>query len=130
MPRRIFAHPRDGVLGTIDDHGQRVRGTYYLAAYAYGPDETPPAGMDTLTRLRGLHGATQGLLVVPFTGETTFTFGPDVLSLPGDRVIVRNEFLYAASGPAPELCSCGKVSVRHAVSYHGNDAGSATTALA
>ena len=127
MPRRILAHPRDGVPGTIDDDGQRVQGIYYLAAYAYGADETPPAGRDTLTKLRGLHGATQELLIVPFTGETTFTFGPDVLSLAGDRVIVQIEFSYPHSGPPPEVCSCREVSVRHAVSYHDNDAGSATT---
>lgn len=119
VPRRILAHPQDGVPGTIEEAGQRVHGVYYLAAYLYGPEETMPAGMDTLSKLRALHGSpTQRSLVVPFTGEAKFTVGSDSLGVPDDRVIVLIEFSYPDSGPPPEVCSCGKLSFRHAVSYH------------
>ena len=130
VPRRILADPLDGVPGTIEDDGRHVRGTYYMAAYVYGPEEAPPAGMDTLSKFRALHGSpTQQSLVVPFTGDTKFTFGPEFLSLPDDRVIVLIEFSSADSGPQPEVCSCGKLSVRHAVSYHDSHADRAPTAL-
>ena len=75
-------------------NGKRVQAVYRLAAYVYGPGETPPAGRTTLRELRALHGKpTQQSLVVPFT-DTKFTFGPEVLSLDNDRVIVQIEAKY------------------------------------
>jgi hypothetical protein len=123
MPRRILAYPQD-VPGHFDNpNGQRLQGVYNLVAYVYGPQEEVPAGRTTLRELRALHwDSTQQSLVVPFTGDTKFTFGPDLLNLIDDRDIVQIEFSSPHAGPPPEVCSCGKLSFRHAVSYHESDA--------
>jgi hypothetical protein len=124
VPRRILAHPQNGVPGTFDEpNGQRLQGVYKVVAYVYGPGEAVPAGRTTLRELRALHGdPAQQSLVVPFTGDTTFTFGPDLLNQIDDTDIVQIEFSSPGGGPKPEVCSCGKLSVRHAVSYHDSDA--------
>lgn len=94
MPTRIPAQPQD-VPGHLKETGKRVQGLYNLVAYVYGPQEDVPAGRTTLSELRALHGGgTQQSLVVPFTGDIKFTFGPDLLRLNGDRVIVQIEFAY------------------------------------
>jgi hypothetical protein len=93
VPRRIFAHPQNGVPGHFDNpNGQRLQGVYNLVAYVYGPEEDVPAGRTTLRELRVLHGnPTQQSLVVPFTGAK-FTFGPDLLNQIRDTDIVQIEF--------------------------------------
>jgi hypothetical protein len=66
----------------------------------------------------------QGALVIPFTGGRTFTFGSKLLRHTGDATMVLSgiTFWHPHEGPPPEICSCEKLSFRHAVEYHGDAA--------
>jgi hypothetical protein len=100
-----------------------------MVAYAYGPGEVVPAGIDraTVAELRAKYwNSERRALVIPFPSQSgrTYEFGPRLLSQITDATVVhvRPEFSYPHEGPPPQVCSCGKLSVRHAVSYHDRDA--------
>ena len=129
MPLRIVADPEGGFPGKIEDKGTWVQGIYRLVAYAYGPGEVVPAGIDraTIAELRAKYwNSERRALVIPFPSKSgrTYEFGPKLLSQTTDTTVVhvRPEFSFTREGPPSEVCSCGKLTVRHAVSYHDSDA--------
>ena len=125
MPKRIVADPESGYPGTIEDKGTRVQGIYRYAAYVYDQGEVPYASADSMAELRAKYwDPSQQALVIPFTGGRTYEFGSKLLSQTTDTtmVLVRVEFQFPHEGPPPEVCSCGRLSFRHAVSYHESDA--------
>ena len=90
MPRRIVADPESGLPGNIQDNGTWVQGTYKVVAYAYGPDETPPADIDraTIAQLRAKYwDSGRQALVIPFNGGT-YEFGPKLLRQTTDATVV------------------------------------------
>jgi hypothetical protein len=125
MPRRIWADPEGGFPGKWEQNdGTWVQGTYRYLAYVYGPGDVPDASAKSIAELRAKYlEESQGALVVPFPGGRTFTFGPKLLSDTTDAtmVLIGITFSYPHEGPPPEVCSCGKLSFRHAVEYHGNN---------
>ena len=97
----------------------------------YGPGEVPYASAESMAELRAKYwDPSQRALVIPFTGHT-YEFGPKLLSQTTDTtmVLIRIEFQFPHEGPPPEVCSCGRLSFRHAVSYHESDAESAAGTL-
>ncbi|MGH2492300.1 MAG: hypothetical protein ACRDF9_12405 [Candidatus Limnocylindria bacterium] len=123
MPRRVVADPEGGFPGKMEEGGTWVQGIYRYVAYVYGPGEVPPAGIDlaTIAELRAKYwNSERGTLLVPFPGGRTYEFGPKLLSQTTDTTVVhvRPEFWFPHGGPPPEVCSCGRLSFRHAVSYH------------
>jgi hypothetical protein len=122
MPKRVVADPEGGFPGQIEEGGTWVQGIYRIVAYVYGPGEVPPAEIDraTTAELRAKYwDPARRALVIPL-GSGTYEFGPKLLSQTTDAtvVIVRAEFSYPHRGPKPEVCSCGRLSFRHSVSYH------------
>jgi hypothetical protein len=122
VPRRIWADPEAGYPGTWEEKdGTRVEGTYRFLAHVYGPDETPHSSAESIAELRAKYwDDAVGALVIPFTRGRTFTFGPKLLSDTSDATMVVPQitFSYPHAGPPPEICSCGKLTFRHAVEYH------------
>ena len=121
MPKRIVADPETGYPGTLEDQGKPVRGTYRYAAYVYGAGEVPYASAESMAELRAKYwNPSRQALVVPFTGGRTYEFGTKLLSQTTDAtmVLIRVEFQFRDDGPPPEICSCERLSFRHAVEYH------------
>nr|MBA2599049.1 hypothetical protein [Actinomycetota bacterium] len=122
MPKRIVADPESGFPGTFEENdGTRAEGTYRYVAYVYGPEEIPYVSAESTAELRAKYwDPAQQALLIPFTQGRIFTFGPKLLSQATDTamVLIRIEFQYSNPGPKPEICTCGKLSVRHAVEYH------------
>jgi hypothetical protein len=121
MPKRIVADPETGHPGTLEDHGKRVLGIYRYVAYVYGAGEIPYRSAESMAELRAKYwDPSQQALVIPFTGGLTYEFGTKLLSQTADTtmVLIRVEFQFPHEGPPPEVCSCGKLSFRHAVEYH------------
>ena len=125
MPQRIVADPETGYPGTMeDDHGEPVHGVYRYAAYVYGAGEVY-AYAESMAQLRAKYwNPSHQALVIPFTGGRTFVFGTKLLSQTTDAtmVLIRVEFQLHHEGPPPEICSCDRLSFRHAVEYHVKDA--------
>jgi hypothetical protein len=42
-------------------------------------------------------------------------------------VQIRKEFRFPHEGPPPAVCSCGKLSLRHAVEFHDSECGYVAT---
>ncbi len=105
MPKRIYADPEGGFPGKIEDGGKRVQGFYKMVAYAYGPGELVPAGIDraTIAELRAKYwDPARRALVIPWRGGRTFEFGPNLLSQTTETTVVhvRPEFhMPGAPGP-------------------------------
>jgi hypothetical protein len=122
MPQRIWADPEDGFPGKWEENdGTWAQGTYKYLAYVYGPGEVPDAHAKSIAELRREHwDEAQAALVIAFTGGRTFMFGPKLLSHTTDTtmVLIGITFHYLHKKPPPEVCSCGKLSFRHAVEYH------------
>jgi hypothetical protein len=133
MPQRIWADPEDGFPGKWEENdGTWAQGTYKYLAYRYGPDEVPDAHAKSIAELRTEYwDEAQAALVIPFTGGRTFTFGPKLLSHATDTtmVLIGITFHYLHKRAPPDVCSCGKLSFRHAVEYHESDAERAARTL-
>jgi hypothetical protein len=58
-------------------------------------------------------------LVIP-VGRHRFAFGRKLLSETTDTtaVQIQSHFRYTTTDGPPRVCSCGKLSFRHAVAYH------------
>lgn len=123
MPQRIWADPEDGFPGQWEDKdGTRAQGTYKYLAYVYGPDDVPDTHAKSIAELRTEYwDDAQAALVIPFTGGRTFTFGPKLLSHTDTTMVlvgITFHYLHKSQSPPPEVCSCERLSFRHAVSYH------------
>jgi hypothetical protein len=125
VPKRVVADPESGYPGTIEDNGTHVQGIYRFAAYVYRPGEVPDASAESMAQLRAKYwDASQQALVIPFTGGRTYELGAKLINRTTDStmVLIRIEFQFADNSPPPEICTCGKLSFRHAVEYHERDA--------
>ena len=128
MPERIVGDPEGGFPGKFEDRdGKWVQGIYRYVAYVYGAGEVPYSSAESMADLRAKYwNPSRQALVIPFTGGCTYEFGSKLLSQTTDStmVLIRVEFQFPHGGPPPEICTCGKLSFRHAVEYHGhNDRG-------
>jgi hypothetical protein len=126
MPLRIVAEPEEGFPGKMQDGDTWVQGTYRMVAYVFAPEEVPPRGtaVATIDELRAKYwNAKRHALVIrfPSRGPHTYEFGHALLKLSGAALVhVRPEFSWRSEGPMPQVCSCGELSLRHAVEYHVN----------
>ena len=123
MPKRVIGDPETGYPGTMEDHGKLVQGVYRYVAYVYGAGELPQTNAKSMAELRAKYwDPSREALVIPFTGGRTYEFGSRLVRQTTDTtmVVIQMEFQFPHEGPPPEICSCGKLSYRHAVSYHAS----------
>lgn len=120
MTKAVYAPWDRAVPSTIDENGVVVHGEVIVAIMWWGPDEEAPSYARPLSEIVAEKtDPTTGLITQHYhTGDATMD--PEQLrGIPLDTPASMGfAFRYPDAGPKPELCSCGVLSFRHAVSYH------------